>query len=105
FAATVCDDGRAVEDDADVCADQIDEHNRQPRQARTMRDHLTTLPHLALVEGRSIDRDEHFSAEMDQLIGRIVRLESFTPERLIIPEIFADGDADLHAIVLEQMPL
>ena len=68
-----------------------------------MRNHLATLSHLAFVERRSVDRDEHLRAELDQLVGRIIRVEPFTPERLIVPEVLADRDADPPIAYLEQV--
>ena len=43
-AATIGDDARAVEDDAVVAADEIDEDDGQARQFRPVRDHLAALP-------------------------------------------------------------
>ena len=59
-----------------------------------MRHHRAALAHLAFVEWRRVDRDEHFSAEFDQFVGGIVCVETFAPEGFVVPEVFANGDAE-----------
>jgi hypothetical protein len=52
------------------------------------------LAHLAFVERRRVDGDEHLRAEFDQFVGGIVCIESFAPKSFVVPEVFADGDAE-----------
>jgi hypothetical protein len=58
------------------------------------------LAHLAFVEWRRVDRHEHFGAEFDQFICWIVGVESLAPERVVVPEEFAECDADVGVSVV-----
>ena len=69
-----------------------------------MRNHFATAAHLAFIEGRRVDRDQQICAHLDQLSGRIVRIESLLPESLVVPEIFANGHTQISIFKLEKAP-
>src|SRR5204863_8382299 len=71
LALRVCDDARTVEDNPIVAADEVDKYDGYSRHHCAMRHHGAALAHLAFVERRGIDRDQHFSAEFDQFVGRV----------------------------------
>ncbi len=50
LSVRVGDDACAVEDDAVVAADEIDEHDRNLRHHRAVRHHRAALAHLAFIE-------------------------------------------------------
>src|SRR5687768_12512673 len=70
-----------------------------------MRNHVATHAHLAFIEGRRVDRHQKVRAHLNQLLRRIVLIEPLLPERLVIPEILADGNAELRLIQIEQSAL
>src|SRR5215467_12350490 len=68
-----------------------------------MRNHRTSLSHLSFVERRSIDRHQQFGAQLDQLVSWIVCIKSFTPECLVVPEVFTDRNSDFAVIDKKQL--
>ncbi len=68
-----------------------------------MRNHRAALAHLAFVERRRVDRDQKFGAQLDQLVGRIVCVETFAPESFVVPEVFTNCDAEFFVVELKQM--
>ena len=100
--AAVCDERSAVEDDAVVSADEVDVDHGQSRSLRAVLDHRAALPHLRLVEGRGVRRDDDGRSHLDNLVRRVVRVEALAPERLVVPEVLADDDAKFFPPRLEQ---
>ncbi len=94
IALRIGDQTRAVEDDAVVAADEIDENDRHFRQPGAVRNHLAAQFYFAFVIRRSVDRDDYFRALLNDFFGRVVVVKPVLPKSFIVPEIFADDDAD-----------
>src|SRR6266436_917204 len=67
-----------------------------------MRNHLAANLHFALVERRRIDRNEQVRTHFNQFLSRIVRVKSLPPERLVVPEVFANRYAEPGVAEFEQ---
>src|SRR5689334_5056582 len=70
-----------------------------------MRDHLAAHTHFPFVERRRIDRNQKLRAQLDQFLSWIVRVKPLTPERFVIPKIFANCYPCLSTGEIEQAAL
>src|SRR6266404_2919599 len=67
-----------------------------------MRNHLAANFHLAFVERRRIDRNQQARTHFNQLLSGIVGVQSLPPERLVVPEVFANRYAEPGVTEIEQ---
>jgi hypothetical protein len=70
-----------------------------------MRDHSATLPHLAFIKRRSVYRDQHLRSQINQLVRGVVCVEAFSPECLVVPEVFTDSNTQFAAVDSKQLAL
>ena len=105
IALLVGDQARSVKDDSVVAADEIYKNDRPLLKLCTMRDHIAAEADLAFVIWRGIDRNDNFGSHRQHFVGRVALVQTLFPERLVVPKIFANDDAELYAIDLKQTPV
>ena len=98
FAFTVGNDAGAVEDYSIVSAYQIYKHDWEVCHLRSMRNHRAALAHLPFIKRRGIDGDQYLCAQVDQIVRRVVRIQSVLPKRFVVPKVFADSHAKFAVV-------
>src|SRR5262249_1132848 len=84
----------AVEDETVVAAGQVAADERDPRRPRAPSHQALAQPGLPLRPRRGRDVDVEVEPARADVAHRIGRIERVLPERLVVPDVFADRHAD-----------
>ena len=101
----ISDDAGAVEYDPIISSHEIHEDDGKFGCFRSMGYHRASLAHLAFVEGRRINGDQNAGSHFNQLVGGIVCVQPFSPESLVIPEVFTDSNSEFTLVDREKATL
>ena len=93
----------AVEHQVVVAAELVDVDERHAVLARHAAEHLLAPLVLAGRERRRRQVDDRLGAGADQLLDRIVVIAAPLPEVAIVPDVFADADAEPPSGDLEDL--
>jgi len=94
-------EARAIEDEAVVAADLIDVNDGDFVMSRRGSKHVDAQAALIKIIGRRRNIEENCSSLPDKLGDGIAFIEALNPEFLVVPAIFANGDAELLALKQE----
>jgi hypothetical protein len=101
-ALRVKDQAAAVEDQLVIAADGIAVKQRALRLGGQAGEHLVPHAILAEVPGRGGDIEDDAGTLAGEVQRGIARVTALPPEILVIPHVFADGEADLDAVELDR---
>ena len=92
-------DAGAIEDQAVIAPDLIDQRDRNLVVACDGNQHVAAQFALADPERRRRDVEHEVSARANQSLDGIDRVQAFGPEQLVVPCVFADGKC--HPVTAE----
>ena len=103
FSARIQGQRRPIKDQAVVAAHLVAQQHRNAVAPSDGRQHLPSQLALRVPERRRRQVDVHRRMLRHDLLHRVDGVETPRPEILVVPRVFADGDAQAHAVKLNHL--